>query len=99
MKAKFLAALALSLASIGSAYADTITLTPGAGGSYTGYYGATHTAGSFTDEYVFSPSVGSSLVDARVSSSGFSTITNIDFPSATLNGQALTVTNGVFDFA
>jgi hypothetical protein len=99
MKAKFLAALALSLASIGSAYADTITLTPGAGGSYTGYYGATHTAGSFTDEYVFTPSVGTSLVDALVSSSGFSTITNIDFTSATLNGQALTVTNGVFDFA
>jgi hypothetical protein len=99
MKAKFLAALALSLASFGSAYAETVTLTPGADGSYTGYYGATHTAGTFSDEFVFTPSVGASLVDALVSSSGFQSITNIDFTSATLNGVALSITNGTFDFA
>jgi hypothetical protein len=99
MKAKFLAAAFLSMASIGSAYAETITLTAGADGSYTGYFGASHTAGSFTDEYVFTPSVGTSLVDALISSSGFSKVTNIDFTSATLNGKALEITNGTFDFA
>jgi hypothetical protein len=107
MTTKFLAAAALFIASISnfaSAADYNVDLTLGADGSYTADFGATHSAAnktpvSFTDTFTFSPDVSLSLVDALLHNSGFSKVLNIDFTSVTLNGYALNIQNGVFDYA
>jgi hypothetical protein len=107
MKTTFLAAAALVLASMtnfASATDYDVNLTAGLDGSYTADFGATHSLGnttpvSFSDKFTFSPDVSLSLVDALLHNSGFSKVLNIDFTSVTLNGYALTLQNGVFDYA
>lgn len=100
MKTKFLAVAAFLAISVGNAFAApvNITLTPGANGKYTGFFGSSHTA-AFDDTYTFSPTLSSSTVDALVTSLGFTTQTNIDFTHADLNGHALTILNGTIDYA
>jgi hypothetical protein len=107
MKINVLAVATLFLASMSnfaSAENYAVNLTAGVDGSYTADFGATHSAGntapvSFSDTFTFSPDVSLSLVDALLHNSGFKNVLNIDFTSVSLNGNALTLENGVFDFA
>jgi hypothetical protein len=102
MKIKsFIAAAALTLAA-SSAFADTtvvaLTQDPANVYNYTGGFNISHTS-AFTDTFTFTPSFANSTVDAVLTSIGFTKVTNIDFTSVTLNGQALNITNGQVDIA
>src|SRR5699024_6795942 len=66
---------------------------------YTGGFTVTHSSGSLTDTFTFSPTLPSSVVSAVLTSIGFNAVTNINFSSVTLNGVALNVVNGVVDTA
>lgn len=77
--------------------AETIALVP-SGGTLTGAYAKAGVGlGSFTHEYTFTlPSAGST--SASLVTVALSAVQNIDFTSATLNGNALTLLpTGVFE--
>jgi hypothetical protein len=100
MKIKsFIAAAALMLAA-GSSFATTINLVQDSVNplNYTGGFNVTH-SGSFTDTFTFSPTFSSSVVSAVLTSIGFTAVTNINFTSVSINGQALNIVNGVVDTA
>jgi hypothetical protein len=96
----FVAAAALMVAA-SSAFATTVDLTqnPLNPLEYTGGFTVTHTTGSFTDTFTFSPTLPSSIVSAVLTSIGFNAVTNINFSTVTLNGVGLNVVNGVVDTA
>jgi hypothetical protein len=97
---KAIAAVALLIASVSSAFAaTTVTLTPGVTGVYTGFFGASHTAGAFTDVYNFTPSLGGTWVDSLITSIGFTPASDINFTLADLNGSSLIIQNGLLDAA
>ncbi|MES2741037.1 MAG: FxDxF family PEP-CTERM protein [Pseudomonadota bacterium] len=91
MKMKALTAVACLLVSMSSAMATTVDLTKGQDGIYTGYFGATHTSGAFTDVYEFSPFLTYGKFDTILSSIGTSAASNIDFTFADFNGHSLTL--------
>ncbi len=91
MKIKALSAAACLFLSMSSAMASPVELTKGAGGIYTGYFGATHTSGAFTDVYEFSPTLTFGSFDTVLPSIGTSAASNIDFTFADFNGHALTL--------
>lgn len=95
----FVVAAALMVAS--SAFAVTnvnLTQNPNNSSQYTGGFTVTH-SGAFSDTFTFSPTLASSIVSASLISIGFTNVDNIDFTSVSLNGHALTISNGVFDTA
>lgn len=96
MKTKFLAVAAFLAISVSNAFATTVDLTAGPNGKYTGFFGTSHTA-AFDDTYTFLPVLSNSVVDALVTSIGFTTQTDITFSHADLNGHDLTINNGIIE--
>jgi len=91
------AAAALALAA-GGAYAEDfnvpVTFQSGANGGYSAGFNVTHLqSGSFTDTFSFMPSVSGTATASviTIAQSGDSDWSNIDFSSATLNGNPLTL--------
>jgi len=104
MKFRYLA-IAAALVS-GGAWAEnpdqTVTLKSGATNSWSGGFTATHLlSGSFTDTISFTPGVALiDTVSASLITIAQSPQTDIDFVSATLGGQALTLSpTGANEFA
>jgi hypothetical protein len=104
---KFVAKLALAaaaLAAMGAAQAENLSVPvsldagPDAG-MFTASFGVTHhVGGAFTDTFTFSPSVGPSFVDGSLVTIGFNWKQNIDFTSADLNGNPLSLSpNGAIE--
>lgn len=98
MKIKFFVAAAILFATMTSAFATVVELKPDGAGNYTAEFGQSHNA-AFEDTYTFTPQLGNGLVDSVLSSIGFTNASNINFTSVTLNGVALTISNGVIDSA
>ena len=105
---KLTSLLCAGLLAVGTsaAFAEDITrsiaLVPSLGqpGSFTAGWGVTHVAaGSFNDTFTFTGATGS-FVESALVSIGFSNSDNINFTSATLNGQAFALTsNGPMEVA
>jgi hypothetical protein len=97
----FVAAAALMVAASSAFAVTTVDLTqnPLNPLEYTGGFNVTHSSGSFTDTFQFSPTLPSSVVSAVLTSIGFNSVTNINFSTVTLNGVGLNVVNGVVDTA
>lgn len=94
-------ALAAGLALAGSAasaedFAVSVPFVAGAPGSWSAGFSVTHVfAGGFTDTFTFTPSLSGDVTASLVTTS-FKDTTNIDFSSASVNGQAFTLTpNGL----
>lgn len=88
-----LAAASMSSYAAGDSQALGFSLSGNSVIGYSTAFGVTHlTAGSFTDVLTFSPSVGPSLLDGWLQTMNLSGGHNIDFISASLNGNALTFT-------
>ena len=78
---------------------ESVPLINGAAGFSSAGFSVTHLdAGAFTDTFNFTPSVPLSLVDASLVTIGFNETQNIDFSSALLNGNPLTLSpTGTFE--
>ncbi len=106
MKLKNLLVAGLLAAGATAAFAEdinqTVALVPSAGqpGSFSAGWGVTHLqAGAFTDTFTFTGGTTEGFVSSALVSIGFMPNTNIDFTSATINGQAFTITSGAVDLA
>jgi opacity protein-like surface antigen len=90
-------AAALLPAAIGSAYANDYTspviALSGGPTQWSTFFGATHTAGAFTDTYTFSYSGDDAVARGHFLNTGFLGMFDIDFTSATLNGTTLPTFN------
>lgn len=95
----FAAVAALSVAAPATAQTViTLTGTPSAMSGTFGNQPVAGVGGAFSDSYIFTLGQQSD-VGAVLTSIGFTNSTNIDFTSVLLNGKALTINNGVVDFA
>lgn len=83
--------------SVGMASAETVTLTAGDPGEYTGGFTTTHTA-NFTDTWTFLPVFSNTSVSASLISIGLNSHA-IDFTHVWLNGIELFKENGTVDTA
>jgi hypothetical protein len=98
MKLTSLVAAATLAFAAGGAFAEDfnvpVTFQAGANGGYSAGFNVTHLqAGSFTDTFTFTPSVDGQATASviTIAQSADSAWSNIDFTSATLNGNALTL--------
>ncbi|MCY7315752.1 MAG: FxDxF family PEP-CTERM protein [Rubrivivax sp.] len=99
MKLKSLLCAGLLAAGATASFAEditrTIALVPSVGqpGSFSAGWGLTHLmAGAFNDTFTFTGATGA-FVDAALVSIGFFQSDNINFTSATLNGQAFSLSS------
>ncbi len=99
MKLKSLLCAGLLAAGASATFAEditrTIALVPSVGqpGSFSAGWGVTHMqAGSFNDTFTFTGATGN-FVDAALVTIGFFQNDNINFTSATLNGQPFSLTS------
>lgn len=106
MKLKNLLVAGLLAAGASAAFAENINqsvaLVPAAGqpGSFSAGWGVTHLqAGVFTDTFTFTGGTTAGFVSSALVSIGFSPNTNINFTSATINGQAYSLTTGALELA
>ncbi|MES2164105.1 MAG: FxDxF family PEP-CTERM protein [Pseudomonadota bacterium] len=82
-----------SYAAAGDSQAINITLSGDPIGGYSAGFYANHVvAGTFTDVFTFSPSIGFSMVDVWIQTMNLQSRHDIDFTSADLNGNALSFT-------
>lgn len=98
MKLKSLVAAATLAFAAGGAFAEDfnvpVTFQAGANGGYSAGFNVTHLqAGSFTDTFTFTPAVDGQATASviTIAQSADSAWSNIDFTSATLNGNPLTL--------
>jgi PEP-CTERM motif len=92
---KALFAAAALISTVGAAFANDVTASPPFSG-LTSTFSALHTAGSFTDTFIFTlPGITSA--DASVVTIGTG-VSDIDFSSGTLNGLPLTLTTDAGGF-
>lgn len=98
------AALAAALAFAGAAHADNsvtnVNLGGDGGDTLSAHFGTTHyQMGEFTDTFNFSPTDGSWFVDSSLVTIGFQPYSNINFYSAEINGNPMTLSAaGVFEY-
>ncbi|WP_332852193.1 FxDxF family PEP-CTERM protein [Duganella sp. S19_KUP01_CR8] len=85
-----LAATSITSYAAGDSQAINVPLSGNPTIGYSTNFGATHlVAGTFTDVFTFSPSVGASLVDVYIQTMNLFGTHDIDFISADLNGNVL----------
>lgn len=96
MNLKSILLAAMLAASAGGAMAEdinqTVAMSTVGPGSYTAGFSAVHNVGGlFTDTFTFNPSVGPSLSNAIIQSISLMGTADLNFTSASLNGNALTL--------